>query len=639
MLFVVNAHVLYSGDSSESCYMENVFEQGSNKLHGRTVKLIYDKNNGLQRLVLVKKHDDWCDFSVDVVECVKGDIRVGDKIFARSFSAKDKGWQEHFYNHRTKTEFHGTVLFFHTYDKMDWRDWFRLRMKEENKYLEEINKGNTYIQGENNVYTDNETIKGSNNVNRNNVYIAGDNNTVKGNSHTQGSNNVYEDNIIIGGSDNDVRGESTEGRSNQTVKGEVIDRSGSGDSGGGGGGGSSRKSYRSYGGGEDPETNYPALFKALAVLSIISFLSYHLRNRWGLFEIIFDIAILLLVFWIWLVGFFVLGDFLPQEIRREICLFYVGIPLILISVPFGVSGFIGWAAGGLCLLWGIGELFIKYPIYFAILTFVIIIIYYWYRLYKSNKQQKQKKIPSSIPVTPVKQPVDINKIIENQMKKSNPQPLLISEDCSCQSKARTETTSSIKSISRYDEHITDSKSRPQISMEKNYTNDLFESEEKEQSNFIVPLIAMPLSNRSSVISKLSIGDLLTMQKTKHYEGIKVVDKQTNVIGEISRDVARIILAKLAKGSPYECTVYKISGTDVEVFITKAKEPPLWVRVAVDAKQGYVGCKASKILHSIFCPDAEMIKESNRVFFKRRKDAVEAGYYPCKKCKAFNRRQR
>jgi len=68
---------------------------------------------------------------------------------------------------------------------------------------------------------------------------------------------------------------------------------------------------------------------------------------------------------------------------------------------------------------------------------------------------------------------------------------------------------------------------------------------------------------------------------------------------------------------------------------------LWAKAAVSQKKRsttattkykYVASKNSRVFHYIWCPYAQKIKPSNRVYFKTREEAIRSGRRPCKKCK-------
>ncbi len=50
------------------------------------------------------------------------------------------------------------------------------------------------------------------------------------------------------------------------------------------------------------------------------------------------------------------------------------------------------------------------------------------------------------------------------------------------------------------------------------------------------------------------------------------------------------------------------------------------------QNGYIGNKRSRIFHRTNCRYAIQIAENNRVYFKSREEALNAGYRPCKVCK-------
>ena len=46
---------------------------------------------------------------------------------------------------------------------------------------------------------------------------------------------------------------------------------------------------------------------------------------------------------------------------------------------------------------------------------------------------------------------------------------------------------------------------------------------------------------------------------------------------------------------------------------------------------YIGNKNSKKLHYAYCSSVDDMKESNKVAFDSREDAISQGYEPCKRC--------
>jgi len=47
---------------------------------------------------------------------------------------------------------------------------------------------------------------------------------------------------------------------------------------------------------------------------------------------------------------------------------------------------------------------------------------------------------------------------------------------------------------------------------------------------------------------------------------------------------------------------------------------------------YVGNKRTKVFHHSWCKYVDRMSESNKVYFKSRQEAIDAGYKPCKVCK-------
>lgn len=60
---------------------------------------------------------------------------------------------------------------------------------------------------------------------------------------------------------------------------------------------------------------------------------------------------------------------------------------------------------------------------------------------------------------------------------------------------------------------------------------------------------------------------------------------------------------------------------------EAKEP----KVSED-ERGYVASRKSEVFHVVPCSHANRIKPSNRIYFETRKEAIESGRRPCKRCK-------
>jgi len=46
---------------------------------------------------------------------------------------------------------------------------------------------------------------------------------------------------------------------------------------------------------------------------------------------------------------------------------------------------------------------------------------------------------------------------------------------------------------------------------------------------------------------------------------------------------------------------------------------------------YIGNKKTKKFHNPWCSSVEQMNEENKVYFKSREEAMNAGYIPCKKC--------
>jgi len=46
---------------------------------------------------------------------------------------------------------------------------------------------------------------------------------------------------------------------------------------------------------------------------------------------------------------------------------------------------------------------------------------------------------------------------------------------------------------------------------------------------------------------------------------------------------------------------------------------------------YIGNKSTKKFHLPGCSSANDMKDSNKVYFSSREEAIEAGYIPCKRC--------
>ncbi len=56
------------------------------------------------------------------------------------------------------------------------------------------------------------------------------------------------------------------------------------------------------------------------------------------------------------------------------------------------------------------------------------------------------------------------------------------------------------------------------------------------------------------------------------------------------------------------------------------------RVDTDKNYKYMGNSNTRKFHLTSCDSASRTKESNRVYFETRDEAIEAGYEPCKRCK-------
>lgn len=66
--------------------------------------------------------------------------------------------------------------------------------------------------------------------------------------------------------------------------------------------------------------------------------------------------------------------------------------------------------------------------------------------------------------------------------------------------------------------------------------------------------------------------------------------------------------------------------------TEKKEPTGTVdRTETNKDYKYMGNRNSKKFHKVTCDSAARTKESNRVYFNTREEAIAAGYVPCKNC--------
>lgn len=107
--------------------------------------------------------------------------------------------------------------------------------------------------------------------------------------------------------------------------------------------------------------------------------------------------------------------------------------------------------------------------------------------------------------------------------------------------------------------------------------------------------------------------------------------ETDVIEQAAGQIKHCCYAALKNDTVFCVTVCVAADADVEMelvgigaSLADAEEEP--------AEAMYIGNKNSKKLHYINCNSVSDMKESNKVEFFSRDEAINAGYEPCKRCK-------
>lgn len=107
--------------------------------------------------------------------------------------------------------------------------------------------------------------------------------------------------------------------------------------------------------------------------------------------------------------------------------------------------------------------------------------------------------------------------------------------------------------------------------------------------------------------------------------------ETDVIEQAAGQIKHCCYAALKNDTVFCVTVCVAADANVEIelvgigaSLADAEEEP--------AEAMYIGNKNSKKLHYINCNSVSDMKESNKVEFFSRDEAINAGYEPCKRCK-------